>query len=264
MINEIKSRRKDSMSFISYLVTMIKIAVCDDNKTIAAEIESLIFELASKNHIKVTVETYSDGNFLIQDMINKNEHFDIAYLDIEMQYDGITVAKKLREAGNDILLIYVSNYESYCKELFELGTFRFLNKPIDKIKFEKYFLEATLKIQKGNSYFTFQYNRANYRIRIDTINFFESNKRKILIHKIDGSIIEYYDKLNNVEAFFKERHLNFLRIHQSFLVNYTYVFAYQKGTIKMRDGTTLPISEDKQKMIQHQLGLLIEMELFND
>ena len=35
------------------------------------------------------------------------------------------------------VLIYISNHESYLKELFEVDTFRFLSKPINTEKFEK-------------------------------------------------------------------------------------------------------------------------------
>ena len=89
---------------------MINIAICDDDKVILSEIKNLLLNIAEKNFIKIDVNTYYDGSSLEKD-INKGEVFDLLYLDIEMSQNGILTAKRLRERGYDVLIIYISSYE---------------------------------------------------------------------------------------------------------------------------------------------------------
>lgn len=99
---------------------MINIAICDDDKVILSEIKNLLLNIAEKNFIKIDVNTYYDGSSLEKD-INKGEVFDLLYLDIEMSQNGILTAKRLRERGYDVLIIYISSYEKYFRELFEVN-----------------------------------------------------------------------------------------------------------------------------------------------
>ena len=102
---------------------MIRIAVCDDDKNTIMTIEEMLLELSAKGNIKVRIETYSDGAFLLND-IRRGVEFDLLYLDIEMeQLDGLSLAREFRKDHPNAVLIYISNHESYLKELFEVDTF---------------------------------------------------------------------------------------------------------------------------------------------
>jgi len=61
-----------------------------------------------------------------------------------------------------------------------------------------------------------------------------------------GSICKYYDRLQRVEDFF--------RIHKSHIVNLQYVVRINNcGSVIMRDGTHLPISEEARRMIEERM-----------
>lgn len=241
---------------------MINIGICDDDKYMVQQIEELIYNIAQENHIKVDVEVYYDGSTLEKD-IYKGVRYDLIYFDIEMKQNGISTAKNLRLSGIDSLLIYISSYEKYLKDLFEVEPFRFLSKPIDVEKFEKYFLAAVNKIDKDTSYFIYQFNREYFRVKIKNIIYFESNKRSIFIHCQDGTVLSYYGKLNDVENFFMKEDYNFIRAHQSFLVNYSYIYGYHTNYFELLDGTKLRISEDRQKDVKKIYSKLIGKELFD-
>ena len=145
---------------------MINIAICDDDKVILSEIKNLLLNISEKNFIKIDVNTYYDGSSLEKD-INKGEVFDLLYLDIEMSQNGILTAKRLRERGYDVLIIYISSYEKYFRELFEVNTFRFLGKPIDKQKCQKYLLEAVELINRNKKYLENLGQEENYCLTVD-------------------------------------------------------------------------------------------------
>lgn len=241
---------------------MINIAICDDDKIIVAEIERLLLEISEQSGLEMNIEGYYEGSSLEKD-INKGEYFDLIYLDIKMRQNGVTTARHLRLLGQKSIIIYVSSYDQYCKDLFEVDTFRFLKKPIHKEKFRKYFGEAIEIINSSNNYYAYQFNRSWYKVKIKDICYFESRKRKIIIHKNDGSLLEYYGKLNEIEQYFKEIGVPFIRGHQSFLINYSYIIGCKMKCLELSNGEVLPVSEERQKYVNIQYSRLLRKELFN-
>lgn len=239
---------------------MVNIGICDDDKYTVAELERLIYDIATEKRLKVEVEAYYDGSSIENDIV-KGVKFDLFFLDIEMKQNGITTAKRIRELKNDFLIIYISNYEKYFRELFEVGAFRFLDKPIDKIKFTQYFLEAIDTVNKEDSYLLYKYNRQINKVKLKNVIYFESNRRKVLIHKIDGTVLEYYGKLNDLESYLKKSEIKFMRTHQSFLVNCEYIIGWKYTNLILEGQIYIPISEDQQKRIQIQYGEYIRKDI---
>ena len=61
--------------------------------------------------------------------IEDGQAFDLLFLDIEMQeLNGFELAAKIQETAPDILIIFVSAYESYVYKSFEFRPFRFIPK----------------------------------------------------------------------------------------------------------------------------------------
>lgn len=243
---------------------MIRIAVCDDDKKTITTMEERLLELSEKGNIKVRIETYSDGAFLLAD-IRKGVEFDLLYLDIEMeQLDGLSLAREFRKDHPNAVLIYISNHESYLKELFEVDTFRFLSKPINTEKFEAYFRNAVEKIQlqQEEIFFSYSYDRQFFKVLLSDIVYFESQKRSIRLYKKDGTEGSFYEKLNEVEKQLKEAAVPFLRIHQSYLVNYNYIKQFGNTELELSNGKQLPISEDRRKTAEQKYGELLRKELF--
>lgn len=86
--------------------------------------------------------------------------------------------------------------------------------------------------------------------------YFESRNRVVYIFLRDGSVAHFYGKLSVVEKELADSRRYFLRIHQSFLVNYDYItkMNFFHVTISMnRKEIELKISEDRQKEVRRQL-----------
>lgn len=105
------------------MMWMVRIAVCDDDMRFTAELEEMVRREADDSGISVETEAYSDGGTLVAD-IEKGYRYDLVFLDIEMErVDGISAARQIRRIDRSALLIYVSGYEQYLKELFEVEPF---------------------------------------------------------------------------------------------------------------------------------------------
>lgn len=235
---------------------MLRIAICDDDVLFTGMLENLIKEEALANGIEIEVDVFFDGSMLTK-YVHLGNLFDLIFLDIEMsQQNGIEAARHIREIDKTVLLIYISGYEQYLKELFEVEPFRFLSKPLDTEKFSRYFKEAYERINENNVYFQFNFNKEIKKVALKDVVYFESRNRVVYIYLKDGREEFFYGKLNDVENELVGNKQRYLRIHQSYLVNYDYVSTMNFSSLVIENGgksTTLQISEDRQKKIRNQL-----------
>ena len=236
---------------------MIQIAICDDDMTTTSQIEEYIRQIEIEQHIQVQYRIFFDGKSFMQS-VESGEVYDLIYLDVEMPLmKGLDVAKKLREMEISSLIIYISNYETYCESMIETEPFRFLRKPINDVDlFRKYFMSAYKKLENRNEYYTYSYKKIHHKININDIMYFESNNRKICIHTNGNQENNtFYGQLDKVEKELESKSCTFIRIHQSYLVNSTYINTVQHDAVILENKDELPISEKRQKEIQRKLFL---------
>ncbi len=236
---------------------MIQIAICDDDMTTTSQIEEYIRQIEIEQHIQVQYRIFFDGKSFMQS-VESGEVYDLIYLDVEMPLmKGLDAAKKLREMEISSLIIYISNYETYCESMIETEPFRFLRKPINDVDlFRKYFMSAYKKLENRNEYYTYSYKKIHHKININDIMYFESNNRKICIHTNGNQENNtFYGQLDKVEKELESKSCTFIRIHQSYLVNSTYINTVQHDAVILENKDELPISEKRQKEIQRKLFL---------
>lgn len=240
---------------------MVRIAICDDNLRFTGEVETLVALESDKMRLQTETDVFFDGSTLLE-TLSLGNRYDLIFLDIEMkQLNGIDAARKIREIDKTVLLIYISGYDQYLKSLFEMEPFRFLSKPLDKDLFCRYFREACQRIAETDTYFQFSFNKELKKVPIKDIIYFESQSRVIHIVRKDGIKDIFYGKLNDIEKELAKTNQRFLRIHQSFLVNFDYVtkinFSSVNLTIENGPDICLKISEDRQKSVRLQLCKII-------
>lgn len=229
---------------------MLNIALCDDNVQETGKVDMLLRKIAKRDFLDIEIEVFFDGSTLVESVEN-GQYFDIIFLDIEMKEDGISAAKRIRMCDKKALIIYVTNHESHMQETFAVRPFRFLIKPVDEREFERCFKEAYKEIISEDVYFRYSYQRINHKILIREILYFESEKRKIIIVTEKGNFITY-GKLNEIEKSLKESKISFLRVHQSYLVNYKHVEAQSYDFVLLDNGEKIYISENRRKQISEQ------------
>lgn len=240
---------------------MLRVAVCDDNKNFAGGLETLVMREAETIGIQVETEVFFDGEPL-RGELERGTRYDLMFLDIEMeQMNGIEVARSIRQMDKTVLLIYISGYEQYLKELFEVEPFRFLSKPVNIAQFRRYFRDAVRRIGEENAYYQFSFSKRLRKVAFRDIVYFESRNQVIHIFLSDGSEEQFYGKLNDVEREIEEDRQCFLRIHQSFLVNYSYITRMDFSSVTLavngKSELKLKISEDRQKAVRSRLCRMV-------
>lgn len=263
------------------MIQMINIAICDDDVAMTTVMEEKLYAIANEQSVKINCDVFFDGSTLVKN-IEERTYYDLIYLDIEMpKVNGINAAELIRDMEIPALIVYVSSYEKYLKELFNTEPFRFLSKPIDMEAFYNVFMDAYKRIWRKSEYFSFTYNKSFFKIPLDDIYYFESQNRVIYIHtgnrkneklgvdeveNPDSNIIQhkFYGKLNDVEKHLSNSNSRFIRIHQSYLVNFDYIRKMNFSSVTMTDGIILQISEDRQKIVRTQFCTMAGMEVLNN
>lgn len=229
---------------------MINIAVCDDDSRIIKNIYKLLIEFQNKRDLDFAIDIFFDGSELKQN-IEKRKKYDLTYLDIEMsQMNGITTAKYIRSVDTTVLLIYVSGYESYLKELFEVEPFRFMSKPIDTNQFYDFLDSAINGIRKTNGIYYFRFNKDILMVLLKDIIYFESCGSRIHIVLKDNTY-KFYKKLDDVEKEISSNYeVPFIRIHKSYLVNFRQIRKVGYTEIETKNGDILKISDTYKKDVR--------------
>ena len=172
----------------------MKIAVCDDDRLLTGEIDGQLQKIREKTGISFETDIFFDGETLWK-AIEQNGSYDVVYLDIEMKnMDGITVARKIRERDPYAILIFISSYDSYYEQLFEVEPLRFLHKPIDPEKFDEYFRVAYTKLTSLEDRLHFEFNKRLYQIPYRDIVYMESRRRVIHLFGRNGEEYRFYKK----------------------------------------------------------------------
>jgi len=230
---------------------MINIAVCDDQYAMHDCYASMFSNLQINTSVPYEIKYFFDGIDLVE-QYEKGIFYDVIFLDIEMEeLDGVETALVIRTYDPKAIIVYVSSYDKYCRDLFKVNPFDFLLKPIRYEVFQVLISNILHKLQKEQKhYFSFQLGKEFAKIPNDEIIYFESRKRKIMIHTKAKSYC-FYGKLDEVEN--QILGIKFFRIHKSYLVNPTYIRVFRINEIELYNNQVLAISENKRKEIKEKL-----------
>lgn len=210
---------------------MIKIAVVDDENIICSYVEQSLLNLSKKYGISIETDVFNSGEDLIKTI--KETFYDVIFLDIKMKdLSGIDISRIIRNTmGNEaIQIIYISGNTEYAIEVFEYDPFHFLPKPLNNEKIENAFVKLIHKLRLKSEAFTYKVGHDSVKVAIKNILYFESNKRKIIIHYSDKKD-EFYGSLENILQQLGK--YNFLHIHKSYLVNPVHVHKCTYESVEM-------------------------------
>ena len=128
---------------------------------------------------------------------------------------------------------------------FEVQAYDYLVKPVEEKQFEKTMerlfasmqnaVEDSLLVQKGYE---------GRIIREDEIIFCEIIDRKIYLNLTSGEVVDYYERIENLES---KLDSHFFRCHRSYLINLKHLKGYKNGTAYMDNGKEVPVSRLRSK-----------------
>lgn len=225
----------------------MKIAICEDNKAVAAEVENYILDFHLKN---LTCDVFYNGNELLKYLETEEQNYQIYFMDIQMpMLDGIKTASYIRDKDKTAIIVFMTDYTEYVFQVFEVLPFRFLKKPITKSKLQEIICDAIDYLYTVKKFITFYIEKVCYQVAYEDVFYLESNKRKIILYTINREYL-FYGKLGDIEKTLDSN--IFARIHVSFLVNLEHIRKVMKDAVELDNGILLPVSKRYQEQIKEQ------------
>lgn len=224
---------------------MIDIAVCDDEKCMSEKLKKMTEDFFRKKNTDISVVEYSSG----EELLKSNERIDILFLDIGMRgMDGIETARRLRANGYNGFLVFITVLKEMVFQSFEVQPFDYLVKPVQEEHFEKtmdrLFLSMQDRLSPEKTNLLVQRGYESSIISFQDIICCEIIDRKIYLYLVSGEVIDYYDRIENLE---KKLDRRFFRCHRSYLINLNHLKSYRNNTAYMADGEGIPVSRLRSK-----------------
>ena len=208
---------------------MIRIAMCDDETMFLQTYQKKVSELFQEHNVDCKIDTYTDARRFLEDC--EKTSYDLIFLDIDMPgLSGIQLASKFRDKGLDTTLVFVSSHDDFVFETFRYNAYRFVrkNKLISDTQ------EMISSFCAGVTPAITSRRACASPVRLDSdqqrtleqkvsdIAYFYSIRHDIYFvnaQKESVRLAMHTYTMNELEKQFTEK--GFIRVHKSYLVNYT-------------------------------------------
>lgn len=235
---------------------MFKIAICDDENLFTKELKELISGYMMEKGLVFEIDTYNSGEALVELGIEVVQ-YTVVFLDINMdKVDGIKTAEMIRKVSREVFIVFVTAYVDYSLEGYRLDVVRYLLK--GNANFQSKVNECMdAIIDKMNYCVTkreFDFKEGRKEISLERLLYIESKLHILEFHVMEEDVKVYtmYETLNIFETRLAEN--DFIRIHQSYLVNVKHIRNVVRCKVILTNGIELSIpkaryTEVKKKFI---------------
>lgn len=238
-------------------IQLIRIVLCDDDNSICLQLQHLLDIYSFQNKIEFHISACNT----LEHLFEKHPFFDLLFLDIRFQGNrktGYDAAKRLRQAGINAPIIFLTSMPRYASRGYEVNAFRFLTKPIDKEKLTEA-LDAFVSLLFPNTdYIMVKSDIGQSLVDTNQLIFVETVLRKRQLVLADRQIITWeplqsiYDKLPKKYFAYPQ---------QSYIVNYRYIKHVVGSNITMSNGQEIAISRLNSREFLMGLHRIVEKKI---
>ncbi len=209
-----------------------------------------INELAKIDSIELTVDEIDpagirDRYFTLADF----DDMDIIYIGVSKDCDGIRIAKSIRKAGLNTVIVFYTRITAAVFDAFDVEALHYLvDGKVGASKFDEVFRKAASRAEsRTQASIVLSCAGEQRRITISQIRYFEVFNRIVTVYYRDGKF-EFYSTLSKLEDSLTRR--GFIRVHRAYLVSERFIASFKRDEITLNDGTVIPVGGKYIKNIQ--------------
>jgi DNA-binding LytR/AlgR family response regulator len=233
------------------VIAIISIAIVDDDPRMLAELSRKVSDYVDERRLRASLHLFSGG----AELLRCARRFDLVFLDIQMdEISGMDAAKRLRENGTTGHIIFVTVFDEYVYEAFEVEASDYLLKPIDSARFERTMDRVCRSLRKTKEPGLVIPSRGNNFsfLRFSDILYCEAKNHKMII-RCKTATLECSLKIDELKGRLDDR---FFQCHRSYFINLHYACGYEAGLVALENGEKIPVSrlrarEFSRRMLQH-------------
>lgn len=220
---------------------MITVSICEDDAYFASKLKELLDKYGRLKEMRLSCPTFSNGEKLLA----SGQVPDIILMDIKLPgRDGMQIVQHLRNLGINSQVIFITAFQKYVFQAFDLDAVHYILKPITTEKLFPALDKALKRIlpDHGKTFFAVNGSHAS-RIPFRDILYCEALDHRITLHTKTGPF-QFFGTLDAVQNKLDNR---FFRCHRSYLVNLDFVLEIKPGLAVITGGGKVPVSRRKQR-----------------
>ena len=230
---------------------MIRIALCDDEQKILDEVSGYIANYADKKSGReIEVFCFYSARALLC-ALEDGRSFDVFILDVYIGEElGTSLARDIRKLGIESPIIFATTSVEHAPQSYEMGTLRYLIKPINPAKFYEAMDVALAAAEKlGQRLIKLKTENGIEMINAISIIYSEAHahyqyvtlddKRQL---RVRMTVAELYTLL--------AQNGGFIRVGSAYVINLRNVKNVSTAEVNMYNNITVPIPRGKQSEIK--------------
>lgn len=221
---------------------MLKMAVYGGTARERQQLDFCVGEIGRSMRISVERHFYDNGDELLWD-IDETGDFDMVAV-----YRDWDIARMMRERSSMMNIVMMA--DGACTELYDVQPCYLVYEPFDTGSIEKV-MTAAIRIFGAADMFTFTSGRARRRVKTRDIMYFENDKRRINV-VCRQHTYTYYGSMRELEQQMNRSHEDFIRVHESYMVNPAYVREFYADRLVMGDGSCIGISVGRRAGVREK------------
>lgn len=230
---------------------MIKVAFCDDDRSVLGGLQSLIDRYSTKSGQEIEYAVFSSSLELLEG-IEKGVRYDILFLDIILPNEnGIRIAEEIRQYDSVVKIIFLTSSPEYAVQSYTVGTYFYQMKPIEEERFFRLMDAAISDCRKEEQNSLILRSKSGIvRIDLDNLEYCEVFGRTLLFHMENGKVLESTGSMDKLYGQLQQ-YENFVRPHRSFLINMEYIQKISSKIVTMKNLAEIPIPHGKYSELKN-------------
>ena len=229
----------------------MRIAIVEDEQTFADELAEYITRFSQEYQAAVQCQHFKSS---VTFLSSYQPVWDLLLLDIEMpNMDGMTLAHKIREIDQNVLLIFITKVAKYAMAGYEVAALDYVLKPVNYYVFSMKLRRVLGLLEtKQKNHIVIQGNGFIRKVPVETIQYIDVFSHTISYHTHLETISSTGSK--SIRELEKELSPNgFCKCNQCYLVNLQHVHSIEKDTVVLTGGEHLKISRNRKKPFMQAL-----------
>ena len=219
---------------------MADIVICDDREEILKDLEAKIRKSDVQGVHRIL--SYNHGMRMMADIEDQLARAEIFILDIALgACSGISLAQEILSFIPDAQIIFMSGYDDYYEDVYDVSHIYFLQKPVREEALTKALAIAHNHLLEAKQNCFYVENKSGrFVVPYSKIFIFEKQNRKIILRGKEGAeICSFYGKF---EEILPQLPTHFCRCHNGIIVNMEKTAKISQNSFIMQDGQYVAIS----------------------
>lgn len=235
---------------------MFNICVCDDDQIILQQVEKFLSE--STYHGQIKYEIFTSAERFMKCQANDPIEYNLYLLDIEMgAMNGLELAAAIRRKDRYALIAFMTSYsDQYVYDVFDVGVFDFIRKPITQQAVDKLLKRAVESLDVYGEDFIYQNQKVHFSIPLRDIMYIEKDGRKAMLHT---RVKTYVCNMNINDIWEQLDEERFVSVYSAVIVNIAYIEEIKGTQIRLINDEVINsgrnyIKKVKDKHLKWKMG----------